>query len=143
MNKEKITVLVIAVIGAFMTFMPWAKIGVLLTVNGTDGDGWFTFLVFAVAIAILFIGDKKAELIVWQKNSIIAVGTINFLLAAFEIINIKSKLAQIEQSKDIFGIGKMMAQAVKIQPALYIIALTALLLVVVVVFKKQIFRNFK
>lgn len=60
MEKKRKFILIVAVAGMVGTFLPWAS-AFGYTVNGTEGDGWITLVMFAIGGAIAFFKGDKAQ----------------------------------------------------------------------------------
>ena len=59
MNKQRIGILIVAVIGMLATFMPWIKIPIVGTIMGTEEEGWITFILFAIPLVISLFNIKS------------------------------------------------------------------------------------
>ena len=95
MHKQRIIIIVIAALGMLATFMPWIKAPIIGSVDGTDGDGWITLALFAVALAISLLGDrtqkiKTKKLYIASLAGIIAAG-----IGILDITNVKSSMDDI------------------------------------------------
>jgi hypothetical protein len=98
MHKQRIIVIVIAALGMLATFMPWVKAPIIGSVDGTDGDGWITLVLFAVALVMGLLGDRTQK-IETKKMYIASIATaIAALVGIWDIIDAKSTI------KDISGI---------------------------------------
>jgi hypothetical protein len=54
-----------SIIGIVAAFLPWASItilGLTVTVSGIEGDGFITLVLFAVSLALCFIGTRSEPL---------------------------------------------------------------------------------
>ncbi len=128
MNKQRLSIVICAAIGALATFLPWVSIPFLGNINGTHGDGWITLALFAVPIILCFvIGDNQAPINAAIKWGTIFPGILNVAIGIWEIANIK---------KETTGVGEdnLFADAfvgsVSIGFGLYVLILAALLMIV-------------
>lgn len=51
-SAPRVTLAIGAAIGAAATFLPWVRMPIMGTLDGTAGDGWFTFVGFLVVLAM-------------------------------------------------------------------------------------------
>ena len=86
MEKKRKFILIIAVVGMIGTFLPWASISGFVTVSGTQGDGWITFVLFAIGGAIAFFSGEKTEAI--KKKISTAVWVPAAIAAIIALINL-------------------------------------------------------
>lgn len=105
---KKILILISAAIGMISTFLPWATSNASgygqsysESINGTNGDGWITFVLFAIVAVIAAIFLKKI-LPGWAKVVISLLSAICALIAIVNITN-ASKLG-IGSSASAFGV---------------------------------------
>ena len=83
---KKIIILIASLLGVISTFLPWATVSVSVlgqsaseSVNGTEGDGWITLMLFVAIIVITVVSslkDYKKELPMWAKIATTAVAVI-------------------------------------------------------------------
>jgi hypothetical protein len=95
MHKQRIIIIVIAGLGMLATFMPWIKAPIIGSVNGTDGDGWITLVLFAVALVMSLLGDRTQKI----KTKKIYIASLVCIIAAvvgiLDIIDINSSIEDI------------------------------------------------
>ena len=60
MHKQRLAIVIAAALGIVATFLPWVNIAFLGSVTGTNGDGWFTLILFIAALVIGLLKDKSA-----------------------------------------------------------------------------------
>lgn len=51
-SAPRVTLAIAASVGAAGTFLPWLRMPIMGTIDGTAGDGWFTFVGFLVVLAM-------------------------------------------------------------------------------------------
>lgn len=90
MHKQRLAVIVAAAVGMVATFLPWAKVsmfGISISVKGSEGDGWITFVLFAVAGVLAFLGDDRNQPIDAGKvKGVAGVGAAITLFMLWELI---------------------------------------------------------
>jgi len=78
MNKQRIAIAIASGFGMLATFLPWVSTP-LLSINGAnmqDGSGWISFVVFALPLIFVFLGDK-AKPLAKAKYVLAALGLAN------------------------------------------------------------------
>ena len=90
MHKQRLAVIVAAGLCMFATFLPWAKVsffGMSVSVKGTEGDGWISFALFAVAAVLAFLGDDRNQAIDAGKvKGVAGLGAAITLFMLWELI---------------------------------------------------------
>ncbi len=124
MNKQRLAILIVAGLGALATFMPWVKMPIVGSVNGTAGDGWITFGLFAVSIIISLLGDRTKPI----KGGLLYAAIVPALLAAAlgisKILDFKSKTADMDDNP----FASMIQAAVTVEFGLYLVVAAGLAL---------------
>lgn len=63
MEKKRMFILIVAVVGMLGAFLPWYTVFGTMNVSGTEDGGWLTLILFAAGGAIaLFAGDRMEPL---------------------------------------------------------------------------------
>ena len=93
-HKQRLVIIVIAVVGIISTFLPWASVevwGLRTSVSGISGDGWFVLIAMAAAIGLAAVG-KREETIDLQdpkfKWGLVGTGGVSALVALISFINV-------------------------------------------------------
>lgn len=76
----------------FATFMPWLNAPIIGSINGTAGDGWITFVLFAIPLAIALIRKKT------KPYDVYLIGIPPFLssiFGAWKIIDFHSSINKL------------------------------------------------
>lgn len=124
MNKQRLAILIVAGLGALATFLPWVKAPIVGTINGTKGDGWITFVLFAVPLIISLLKDKTTAL----KGGLLYGAIIPSILAGifgiFKIMDLNSIISEREDSP----FARMLSAGISIEFGLYLVVLAGLLL---------------
>ena len=85
---KSIIAAVAGLIGMIATFLPWLSasvFGISISAKGSDGDGWISFVCFAVVLSIAIVEMfKKAK---WTKIVITIAAAIATIVVAIDTIN--------------------------------------------------------
>ena len=85
---KSIIAAVAGLIGMIATFLPWlsaSAFGISVSAKGSDGDGWISFVCFAVVLSIAIVEMfKKAK---WTKIVITVAAAIATIVVAIDMIN--------------------------------------------------------
>lgn len=104
MNKQRLYVSIVSIIGMLATLMPWISVSAFsMTRNfaGTDGEGIIALFLFSVACALCFVGNKQEK---FEKNFVYglwAIGGLNIVI--FLVVFSKAG----EATRLMYGLGKM------------------------------------
>lgn len=88
MHKQRVILLILAVIGMSTIFMPWVvypRIDVFLT--GSMGDGWISFALFLIILIIILIKGISKPLSAFQKYTVFGCALLNLVMVVFKIYN--------------------------------------------------------
>lgn len=118
-NKQRLALIAIAAIGMLCTFLPWMSLPLAGSINGTKGDGWFTFLFFGVSLSLAFLGEKTeafggVKFYIASLFSLLAGG-----LGLYKIIDFNSKMSAISENP----FAQAISATVSIDFGLYLLAL--------------------
>jgi len=91
---KRIIALIVAVIGAIATFLPWATVkvsgfgeSVTESVSGTEGDGWITLILFVAIAAVVIVSgikDMKKDMPIWAKAVAMVLAGICAIIAIID-----------------------------------------------------------
>lgn len=59
MHFQRMSIIIAAAAGMLGTFLPWVNIPILGSYNGTRGDGWITFVLFALIVFLAIVGNRQ------------------------------------------------------------------------------------
>lgn len=80
MNRQRFAVVILAIIGMISTFLPWYRIHTVGTLSGVSYFvGWFTFVMFIIAIILALRKNLKEDMSMGVSWSV----TIFSLLGSF------------------------------------------------------------
>lgn len=105
MNKQKLYILISSIVGILAALMPWLSVtafrSVTQTVSGIDGDGKITLVLFAIACALCFVGNKQEKFSQQFVYGLWAVGGLNILI----FLMLFSRAG--EAAKSFYGFGSV------------------------------------
>ncbi len=127
MHKQRIGILIAASIGAISTFLPWAHAPLIGSIPGSSGDGWFTFILFGIAIGLLFLGKKDTLLNPGVLIGIVVSGLLASAIGIWKIIDFNSKMATVDTS-NVFS--KAVSQSVGLGIGLYLVVIAGIAVLV-------------
>lgn len=100
MNKQKLYIMIISIIGMLSTLMPWVNANVfgskIYTAAGVEGNGKFSLIIFGAVCALCVIGNKSEKIITQYLYSIWVLSAINiiiFIVWMNEIVNYRYSLS--------------------------------------------------
>ena len=109
MHRQRIALLVIALVGMIGTFLPWINV-LGASCNGTVGDGWITLGLYAPVVLMALVGSWKKS---WQGAWFIALAIPSLLASAvgvYDIANFYIKLGPLAQLCTV-GVGLYLVAA--------------------------------
>jgi len=123
---QKKYLVIAAAAGIIASFLPWASISGIInqSVNGLDGDGKLTIVLFAVAGYFVIKGNKNEELSGNAFYIVIGAFGLAGLIGLYDWSNMTEKLKSIHETNSKFGLKKsLFAFEVKIGLGLYLTAI--------------------
>jgi hypothetical protein len=117
MNKQRMFILVAAVIGAIATFLPWIELA-MGSVAGTKGDGWLTLPLFTISAVLAVLGNRMAPLSGASLYGTMVPALLAGLLGIYKIVDINSSLPSGDNP---FALA--MRQTMSVGIGLYLVAL--------------------
>ncbi|MDX5321543.1 MAG: hypothetical protein LPK45_10480 [Bacteroidota bacterium] len=121
MHKQKLTVLILSIIGMLCTFMPWINIPLVGALNGTQRDGWISLALFCIPVLLCLLWDQSVPLNKLQGFVVASLGALLFFFTLYKIIDFSTGMAQIAQDNPF---AEMLEQKVSIGFGLYLLMLT-------------------
>lgn len=113
MNKQRLTILIIAILGAVGTFLPWISTP-FGSVNGTEGDGYITLVLYGVVLVFSVLGKTKAPLKGGLLIGAVIIALVASAVGLYDIMNAKKLLGSMK----FVGIG------------LYVVAVAGIMLAI-------------
>ncbi len=62
LHPQRLVTSIAAAVGGIATFLPWATVPILGTIDGTVGDGWITLGLFAGVVAAAMFGQRSQQM---------------------------------------------------------------------------------
>lgn len=118
-NKQRLALLGVSALGMLCTFLPWISVPLVGSINGTKGDGWFTFLFFGVALALSFLGDKAEEVGGTKFYIASAFAVLAGGLGLYKIIDFNSKMSNLSDNP----FAQALSATVSVEFGLYLLAI--------------------
>jgi hypothetical protein len=117
MNKQRMFILVAAVIGVIATFLPWIELA-MGSVAGTKGDGWLTLPLFTISAVLAVLGNRMAPLSGASLYGTMVPALLAGLLGIYKIVDFNSSLPSGDNP-----IILAMRQTMSVGIGLYLVAL--------------------
>jgi len=114
-HKQRLAVIVVAVLGLISVFLPWATVrtGIFgnISVNAMEGwDGWAVIILMAGAIGLAIRGTRNEELdfsVSQTKWGLIASGGASALIAVMNLIDV-ARIPSVMGITTSVGIGAIL-----------------------------------
>lgn len=100
MNKQRLTILIVAILGVIGTFLPWISTP-FGSVKGTEGDGYITLALYAVVLVFSVLGKTKEPLKGGLLIGAIIIALVASAVGLYDIMNAKKLLGSMK----FIGIG--------------------------------------
>lgn len=94
LNKQRKFIIIGAALGVISCFLPWFSYG-MGSVNGMNGIGVLTFILFIVAGLISFAGDQKANIPAKMWLPVLGAGVVNICIIGYLIIRWESAMSGV------------------------------------------------
>jgi hypothetical protein len=103
MEKQKLAVIALSVLGIAGTFLPWASLGGF-SANGTDGggDGYITLFFFGINIIIAVLGGLNEKFTTKSLIGVTALSALCSIIGLYDLSNFNNNPAASMAS---IGIG--------------------------------------
>lgn len=124
MNKQRLAILILAGLGVTATFLPWVKAPILGAINGTEGDGWITLVLFAIPLVISLLNDKATKIEGGPLFGAIIPSLVAGVIGIYKIIDFNSTMSNIGDNPFAQALGA----SISIQFGLYLVVLSGILL---------------
>jgi hypothetical protein len=121
MHIQRILIISFGILGIISTFLPWVETKTFLvdlTVNGTDGDGWFTFVLFSICVAIAFISSHNKSINGTYFWICIICSVLAGLIVTIDIMNASNNLDNF--------VGSILASSIHIGIGIYLIIFSSI-----------------
>jgi hypothetical protein len=91
MNKQRMFIVIAAVLGIVATFLPWIELA-MGSIAGTKGDGWITLLLFLVSAVLAVLGNRNSSLSGVKLYGAMGPALTAGLIGLYKILNFNSSL---------------------------------------------------
>jgi hypothetical protein len=136
LHMQRIVVAVAAGAGMLATFLPWVKMPIMGSIDGTAGDGWITFSLFAVSLLLAFLGKRRFALSVGSRIGAIAPALLASVLGIWKVFDFKQKMADAPRDNPF---AQALASSVQVGAGLYLVIIAGIVLVVLcLAFRKPV-----
>jgi hypothetical protein len=125
MNGTRSKLVIAAAAGGLGTFLPWATLGALISVDGTKGDGFITLAFFIAAIVAATRGQRARPMTKSQRIWSTVFGLVAGGVGLINIVNIKSRFG---------GHGGRLANAISVGFGLYLVVAAGVAVVAIALF---------
>jgi hypothetical protein len=123
MNKQRLAILIVAGIGMIATFLPWVKIPLHGTINGTKGDGWITFALFAIPLILSLLNDKTKRIEGGWLCAVVIPAIFSVVIGIWKIAEFNSIMSDLGDNPFAKSFG-----VISIEIGLYLVILSGLVL---------------
>jgi len=135
LHRQRIAIACAAGVGMIATFLPWVKAPIVGTVDGTAGDGWITFGLYAVALIVSFVGDRRKLLSGGKRLGAIIPAVLASLIGIWKIVDFRARMSDVPKDNPF---AEAFAHTVQLGIGLYLVVIAGIVLVVLAfVFKNR------
>jgi len=125
MSKQRIIIIVFALIGILGTFLPWVKFSAGGILCGTAGDGWITLGLYSLVIVFsLITKDFKSDLSIGWLIGVIIPSLLSSLIGIWKIFTFR------DMGQEKFLYVKKMSDIFTVQYGIYVVSAAGVLIVV-------------
>lgn len=118
MHKQRTFIAIAAGVGMLATFLPWVHAPIIGAVNGTAGDGWITFVLFAVALVIAVAGARQTALSKPLRFAALAPAGLAGVLGLWKIVGFHAQMSSLADDNPF---AAAMAKTVDVGIGLYLV----------------------
>lgn len=130
MNKQRLIILILSIIGVLAVFMPWVHLPIVGHANGTGGlTGWCIIALFGLTTFFCLSSDKTIRLEGKYFYTTLGSCGINFIIALWQIISFNNAMESTLSAKN--SLTKAFASSVSIGFGLYVIIFISIAIPVV------------
>jgi surface polysaccharide O-acyltransferase-like enzyme len=140
MNKQRLSIIIVSLLGMASTFMPWVSVDGV-TENGAHSSSWITFAMFILCIVFALLGKQEKQMILGQRIAVILCSLIAIGYAVLIIWGLNTQMDKVSQHP-LFRFSpeaQEMLQHVVVGWGLYVLITAGLLIILLcMVFRKTI-----
>jgi len=126
-HSQRIAFAITAGIGMLATFLPWAHIPLLGSIEGTAGDGWITLALFIPALALSFKGTKHLPLTFGSRTGAVIPAALALWIGFDKI----SKFSEIAKDAGDNPFSKALSSSVKIGSGIYLLIIAGIAIIII------------
>lgn len=137
LHPQRLAVAIAAAVGGVATFLPWATVPILGTIDGTVGDGWITLGLFAGVVAAAMLGQRSQQMAGLAQ---LGGGVLSTVAGGIGVAKILHFRQMIENMKGDAAPGSLegamkglMANATRLGPGLYVLVIASVAAVIAIV----------
>ena len=137
LHPQRLAVAIAAAVGGIATFLPWATVPIMGTVDGTVGDGWITLGLFAGVVAAALLGQRSQQMAGLAQ---LGGGVLSTVAGGIGVAKIMHFRQMIEGLKGDAAPGSLegamkglMANATRLGPGLYVLVIASVAAVIAIV----------
>lgn len=119
--------------GILATFLPWVNAPIIGSVNGTEGDGWITLLIFVVPLVLALRGDKLSFLTKRDSYIVAVAAVVAGLIGVYKIMDVN----KAKDSLNGEGFGFFVSNSISVGFGLYLLVLAAVIVAAAALFMKS------
>lgn len=120
MSSQQVVLIVAAAAGMLGTFLPWINIPIRGSVAGTEGDGWITLAIFAIALLVTLSGTPGIGRRIWIGLAGVAAAVVG----GYDAANIMARKSELAAEGNRFA--EALASSVSIGAGLYLVIVAGL-----------------
>jgi len=136
LHPQRLAVAIAAAVGGIATFLPWATIPIMGTIDGTVGDGWITLGLFAGVVAAALFGQRSQQMAGLAQ---LGGGVLSTIAGGIGVAKILQFRQMIEGLKGDAAPGSLegamkglMANATRLGPGLYVLVAASVAAVITI-----------
>ncbi|MEN9666053.1 MAG: hypothetical protein RLZZ326_2416 [Planctomycetota bacterium] len=137
LHPQRLGVAIAAAVGGIATFLPWATVPIMGTIDGTVGDGWITLGLFAGVVAAALFGQRSQQMAGLAQ---LGGGVLSTIAGGIGVAKILQFRQMIEGLKGDAAPGSLegamkglMANATRLGPGLYVLVAASVAAVIAIV----------
>ncbi len=137
LHPQRLAVAIAAAVGGVATFLPWATVPIMGTIDGTVGDGWITLGLFAGVVAAALFGQRSQQMAGLAQ---LGGGVLSTVAGGIGVAKILHFRQMIESMKGDAAPGSLegamkglMANATRLGPGLYVLVIASVAAVIAIV----------
>lgn len=124
MNSGRLIVAIAAAAGMLATFLPWIHAPIVGAIYGTKGDGWITFVLFAITLAVAIAKDRNQPFSPPTRILVAVPAAAAAGVGVWKMIELNNQLSSLGDNP----LAKAISQTVGIGAGLYVVLAAGILI---------------